>query len=252
MKGVDLVRDLAEEYNRDPEKFMSGAVDDRADVNGKEQKQLISINGVEFSCEDEKGRYHILGYGFDPAAEAINKAADHTHELRMEKFHSRLDFLKEEFGFVFKEEDIKALEAQGNPARPHVGNLMVKYGYAESKDDAIRNYINKKHFASLHIKPQEAIDAIIESGGIPVLAHPNFGDGSQYISGREVEERIAYLLDMGIRGIEVYYSRTSQEDMEQLLMLAEKHRLIVTCGSDYHGSNKTVRIGQTNVPNVSG
>ena len=33
------------------------------------------VTGVEFSCKDEKGKYHILGYGYDPEAEAAGKGA---------------------------------------------------------------------------------------------------------------------------------------------------------------------------------
>ena len=29
------------------------------------------VNGAEFSCRDELGKYHILGYAYDPAAAAM-------------------------------------------------------------------------------------------------------------------------------------------------------------------------------------
>ena len=33
------------------------------------------ISGAEFSCQDEKGKYHILGYRFDPEAEMLSAYA---------------------------------------------------------------------------------------------------------------------------------------------------------------------------------
>ena len=57
------------------------------------------ISGVEFSCRDEAGKYHILGYGYDPDGETIRQAVEKGHRLRMEKVLARLDFLKTEYGF---------------------------------------------------------------------------------------------------------------------------------------------------------
>ncbi|MBQ6554429.1 MAG: hypothetical protein IJL89_04270, partial [Firmicutes bacterium] len=135
----------------------------------------VFIPGVEFSCKDENGKYHILGYGFDPGNEAINSVVAHSHGLRMKKVTERLDFLKNEFGFSFPNEEITRLLSLDNPGKPHIGNLMVKYGYAETKEKAITEYINKIHFKSEYLTPERAISGILASGGIPVLAHPFYG-----------------------------------------------------------------------------
>ena len=41
--------------------------------------------GAEFSCKDEEGKYHILGYGFDPEEKAIRRLVEAGHSLRMKK-----------------------------------------------------------------------------------------------------------------------------------------------------------------------
>ena len=97
------------------------------------------IIGVEFSCKDHLGKYHILGYGYDPTAGSIRSIVDKGHSLRMDKMHARVDFLKDHFGFTFSQESIDALFSLDNPGKPHLGNLMVQYGYATSKEDAIDN-----------------------------------------------------------------------------------------------------------------
>lgn len=97
----------------------------------------VFIPGVEFSCKDENGKYHILGYGFDPENEQINALVDHAHALRMKKVTARLDFLRSEFGFAFSKEEISRLLSLDNSGKPHIGNLMVKYGYAETKETAV-------------------------------------------------------------------------------------------------------------------
>ena len=59
------------------------------------------LSGVEFSCRDEEGKYHILGYGFDPDSAPIRKVVETGHRLRMKKVTMRLDFLRTAFGFTF-------------------------------------------------------------------------------------------------------------------------------------------------------
>lgn len=209
------------------------------------------LTGVEFSCEDELGKYHILGYGYGVDAAPINEVVDTTQRLRMRKVTARLEFLTKEFGFEFPHEEIEALLANDRPGKPHIGNLMVKLGYAESKEDAIRNYINKVHIPSSHIRPETAIEGILASGGIPVLAHPIYGDGDDLIIGAEMEERLRHLMGLGIQGVEAYYSGFTKRMTNELLGYADTYDLFVTAGSDYHGTNKLVILGDTNLADVA-
>ena len=203
------------------------------------------LPGVEFSCKDEEGKYHILGYGYDPEAEAIKQVVEKGHSLRMKKVTARLDFLQSEFGFTFPPEELENLLTLDNPGKPHIGNLMVKYGYAETKEDAMNRYINLARIRSEYIRPEEAIQGILDSGGIPVLAHPSYGSGDQLILGEEMDRRLRRLMEFGLRGLEAYYSGFTGRIRRELLSFAEKYDLYVTAGSDYHGSNKLVELGDT-------
>lgn len=203
------------------------------------------LSGVEISCRDEKGKYHILGYGFDPVSEPVMRMIDTGHRYRMQKVRARLDFLKTEFGFAFPEEEIQHLLSLERPGKPHIGNLMVKYGYAESKEEAIGKYINQMRFHSEYLRPEEAIQGIILGGGIPVLAHPAFGSGEELIIGDEMEQRLKRLIGFGLRGVEAFYSGFTPKLRLQTLYFAEKFDLLVTAGSDYHGTNKLVALGDT-------
>ena len=208
----------------------------------------LFINGAEFSCKDEKGQYHILGYGYDENAPAISELVELGHGYRMSKFKKRLDFLKREFGFSFSEEDLEALFALDNPGKPHIGNLMVKYGFANSKEEAIDVYIDKFHAGSEYVRPEEAIGAIRKAGGVPVLAHPSYGRGDDLILGAAMEERLRRLTDLGLQGVEAFYSGFTKKIRDEVLSFAERFDLFVTAGSDYHGSNKLVRLGDTGLP----
>lgn len=203
------------------------------------------ITGTEFSCKDEHGKYHILGYGYDLDAPEIQGLVQRSHSYRMQKVQARLDFLKNDFGFAFPAEETEKLFALDNPGKPHIGNLMVKYGYAESKDAAITDYVNKCPYRSKYLRPEEAIEGILAGGGIPVLAHPAFGNGENMIRGEEMGRRLDFLIGFGLRGVEAYYSRNTEEIREEMLAFAKEKKLLVTAGSDYHGRNKRVRPGDT-------
>ena len=205
----------------------------------------LFIPGVELSCRDEYGKYHILGYGFDLGAKPINGIVERGHGLRMKKVTTRLDLLKSQFGFSFPDEEIEKLLSLDNPGKPHIGNLMVKYGYAETKEQAIHDHIDRVRFKSEYIGPAEAIESITESGGVTVLAHPFYGSGDELILGEDMENRIRRLTGYGLRGIEAYYSGFSEKLKREALALAQKYGLFVTAGSDYHGTNKLVKLGDT-------
>ena len=132
-----------------------------------------------------------------------------------------------------------------NPGKPHIGNLMVKYGYASTKAEAIDGYIERLNVKSGYFRPEEVITQVLASGGIPVLAHPSFGSGNQLIVGGDMERRVRRLTEYGLKGLEAFYSGFSDVLRRENLELAERNGLYVTAGSDYHGGNKTVRIGDT-------
>lgn len=205
------------------------------------------INGVEFSCKDGFGKYHILGYGYDPETEAIQSLVEKGHQLRMNKVLARLDFLENEYGFVFPEEEIRNLLAMDNPGKPHIGKLMVKLGFAGTKEEAIRNYINRLKIKIEYLHPEEAVQGILKAGGVPVLAHPFFGSGSQMIVDDEMVNRLKRLIGFGLEGVEAFYSGFSPDLIKQMLEYADLFGLYVTAGSDYHGKNKAVRLGDTKI-----
>ncbi|MBR3358396.1 MAG: PHP domain-containing protein [Solobacterium sp.] len=203
------------------------------------------ITGVEFNARDQFGQYHILGYRYDPEGESIRELEELGHRYRMEKLEARLNFLRDEFGFEFPEKDLETLYSMDNPGKPHIGNLMVRLGFTDTKETAITQFINKLHVRGKDIHPADVIIGILGSGGIPVLAHPAYGSGDQLILGDEMDKRIQRLMKFGLQGIEAYYSGFTPRIRNEMLGLAEKYDLYVTAGSDYHGKNKMISLGDT-------
>ena len=184
----------------------------------------IFLPGVEFSCRDEEGKYHILGYGFDPNSESMKKIVEKGHQNRLRKVRARLDYLQTKFGFRFPEEELKALFKLDNPGKPHIGNLMVRLGYAKSKEDAIKNYIDQLRIRSDYLRPEEAIAGILGGGGVPVLAHPAYGSGDELIIGEQLDLRVRKLTAFGLRGVEAYYSGFTPKLQEAMLSFRRPSR----------------------------
>ena len=202
------------------------------------------IRGVEFSCVFPGGKCHILGYGYDPANPVFRSALQEGAQLRQEKLRRRLAHLQERFGIAFTEEELHWLHSLSSPGKPHLGRLLLNRGLAPDLNSAIRTYLSGVPGRD-RIEAKTAIEAIRAAGGIAVWAHPLGGEGEKRLTRAEVEARLEILTGLGIQGLECRYSRYSNADEALLLGFARSHGLLVTGGSDYHGSNKKgIELGQ--------
>jgi len=220
-------------------------------ITAKDDYTPVFIKGIEFSCRDSFGKYHILGYDYDETKAEFTDVVKWSHEMRISKVKARIEFLKSEFGFSFSKDDIQKLFQNSNPGKPHIAKMMIKYGYASSVKEAFNNYLNRKKFPNEYLTPEKAIRAVIGGNGIPVLAHPAYGDGSQLIIGEDMDKRLKRLKEFGLQGIECYYSAFTPKLVQEMLDFADKYDFLVTAGSDYHGLNKLVMLGDTNLKKVS-
>lgn len=204
----------------------------------------IFLSGIEFSCRDGDGKYHVLGYGFDTKKESIRRAADITHNARLAKLQGRLDDLQRRYGFEFDENDYAELRSLKNPGKPHIAAKMIAHGYAKDVPHAF-SLMEGYRSTERYLSPLEAIDAILQADGIPVLAHGPLGDGGQDLSDEEIERRVLMMKECGLMGLECYYSGFTARQTGLMLALADKYNLFSTAGSDYHGTAKSVRLGDT-------
>ena len=110
-------------------------------------------------------------------------------------------------------------------------------GLAESVSDAFTRYLGRgqRYFVPRKtLEIDSAVEAIAQSGGVPVLAHP-----FQYKKDdRELRELIEHCMDHGLVGMECRYSGYDAEQVRYLEKLAEEYGLLKSGGSDFHGDNK--------------
>lgn len=216
-----------------------------AEIAGRVPEGVVFLPGIEFSCTAPSGKCHILGYGCDMRRGAFQEILERVGALRRTKLETRLAFL-EERGIRLPEEEIARLRGMPSAGKPHLANLMVKYGYAASREDAIRDTLNLCRTGSTRIPADTAIRAILASGGIPVWAHPLGGEGERETPEDQFQAVLSELLGCGLKGLECYYSKYPLARCRRLEGIAQEHRLLVSGGSDYHGANKKVAPGSLN------
>ncbi len=210
----------------------------------------VFIPGVELSAEENGRKYHILGYAYDLQSPVLTQLNDRIHRIRMKKVDEYFAYLQNTHHMTFDPEDIDRIKNLPNPGKPHIGNLMIQYGYASSLTEAIQGVLDHHHSDHRDISPEEAVESILAAGGIPVLAHGIYGDGRQYFDETELARRVDYLCDLGLQGMECYYSRYTDRDRALTKDLCLRHGLFATAGSDYHGSNKNVAIADHGLANA--
>ncbi len=203
------------------------------------------IPGIEFSCRMDSGTCHILGYACDAAHPAFQQALARGAALRGAKLEKRLAFLSQQ-GMTFPEEELERLRQIPSAGKPHLGNLLVRYGYAPDLQRAITQIINRCPTGSSRIDAKTAVQAVLASGGIPVWAHPLGGEGEREIG----PERFAAMLDeltgYGLMGLECWYSKYPPSLCGRLAETAAARGLLVSGGSDCHGENKSIPLGMLN------
>ena len=203
-----------------------------------------AITSAEFSCLDKGDSCHILAYGFTPDDPHILALVEKGEELRRKNFENRKNYLEKAHGIFFTEKELAWLFSLPKIGKPHIARILIARGLAKDTDDVIRRYLNgcKDHDARL--SAEEAISAILASGAIPVWAHPLGGEGEDHLAPHEFQSLAHRLVSYGIKGMECYYSRYNEEEIAFLLQQANALSLAVSGGSDYHGENKTVLLGE--------
>ncbi len=204
------------------------------------------IPGIEFSCKTGAGKCHILGYGCDTGHPAFLDAVEEGRKMRRENLKKRLDTLEHKDGIPFTEAEKEYLYSLPAAGKPHIAEILVKKGIVSEISQGIEKYLKGSRTGSDRISAETAVHAIAASGGIPVWAHPLGGEGEKRPAEGEFERQLEMLLSFGIRGLECYYSRYSAGESSFLRRQAEHHGLLISGGSDYHGSRKNIEPGCLN------
>jgi hypothetical protein len=210
--------------------------------------ELGFLTGVEISAEPPpsypgSGSIHILGYGIRLDDPELNRALEKLQEARRNRNPEIIERLKK-LGVAISMEEVEREAADGQAGRPHIAALLVKKGVAKSIDDAFDRFLSSGrpgYADKFRIECSHAITLINAAGGIPVLAHPCL---LELETEDQLEELLQEMTAMGLKGLEVYFTDHSPEQTRRFAELARRHELLMTGGTDFHGTTlPNVRMG---------
>jgi hypothetical protein len=200
------------------------------------------LTGVEISSEPPPsfscaGSFHILGYAVDVDHPDLNHTLSMLRDSRKRRNPQILELLSR-LGIEISLEEVRNSAGDSQLGRPHIARFMVEKGYVPSIDAAFDEYLGNgkpAYVDRFRFECEKTIKAILNAGGIPVLAHPLL------LGIREndiLEDLIAVLTEMGLRGIEVYYPEHTKNLIAYYSRLASHFNLLITGGTDFHGDIK--------------
>lgn len=210
---------------------------------GKRYKMEV-VPGIEFNTNIDRGELHILGYFFDYTDMKLLKLIDKIKNARFNRVISMVQKLRK-LGLNISFEDVLSkAKKDASLGRPHIARVLVESEYVSNIQEAFNKYIGSNCTAYVErykLEPEEAIEIIIKSGGVPVLAHPGILNNTKHMY---------RCIESGIQGIEVYHSKHTAEQTIKFESIAREYKLIPTGGSDCHGDpdcNGELLLGQVTV-----
>jgi predicted metal-dependent phosphoesterase TrpH len=202
-----------------------------------ERVGLEVIPGIEISAEHSPGSMHLLGFFIDIQHPALKERLEYLQRARAER-NPRMAEKLNKLGIDITFDEVLKASGGGQVGRPHFAQVLIEKGYVRSFQEAFDRFLKKgapAYVEKMRFSPEESIHFINEANGVAVLAHPNTLQLNGY---SELENLILRLVKKGLRGIEAYYPEHSALEVAQYKTLAERHGLLVTGGTDYHGIEK--------------
>jgi len=197
------------------------------------------ICGIELSTKLHGKSVHLLGYF--PSEDALGpfRAWVLEQQASRRERNGRLAIRLRELGLDVTVEEAEAL-GKGMTGRPHFAKLLVDKGYVSNLRQAFDDYLDESAKGYVYRREpgfSEGVAAIRQAGGIASLAHP-------IRVHEDVPALMPGLCDAGLNALEAYHSDHGPAETELYLQLARRYGLLVTGGSDYHGTMKPdVRLG---------
>ncbi len=234
------------------------AITDHDSVDGSKGALQIGIppslhflTGVEISAAHPpffpgSGSFHILGYAIHLDNRDLNQALGKLQEARKNRNPEILKRLNK-LGFRISLEEVTQAVGKGQLGRPHIAYAMLKKGFVASISEAFDKYLGDAGPAYVdkdRIECEQAINIIRAAGGVPVLAHPAL---LNIENDQKLDALLQNLMKIGLAGIEVYYPGHSPQQIRQYAELAGKYGLLMTGGTDFHGSiTPDIKMGSGN------
>ena len=197
------------------------------------EKGITFVKGIEININRQRGEFHLLGLGLKEVSPSLRSLTEKLQNERIERNKIIIDSMKAD-GFSVDYEELKAMFPEQSLGRPHIAAYLLEKRIVKRRQQAFDKYIGhgRPYYRSKQgAELKDALIAISESGGIPVIAHPL----SLYISWGKMESALSELRSAGIKGMEAWHPGAKVSSCRRLEELGRKLGFFITAGSDFHG-----------------
>ena len=201
------------------------------------------VPGMEISCRTDQGiSVHLLSYLHDPAHPGLLEEITKAKDARLTRAERMVTLLAEDYPLSW-DDVIHHVAPGATLGRPHIADALVAAGVVADRTEAFESILtSRSRYFVQHYAPDPAfaVELVRAAGGVPVFAHPVASARGRVVGERTYRE----MIDAGLAGLEIYHRDNPEEGRTFLRKLADRHGLLVTGSSDYHGSGKPNLLGE--------
>ena len=231
-----------------------------ADFEKKKIKTNLNIiPGIELDCSYKGKHFHILGYDIDVLSGDFSAWEKEFTRRELIAVPERIRKLQQ-LGFVLSGDEVFEKADNPIPQEELMAELILEnddnknnplltpyYPGGHRSDMPLINFywdfMSHGKTANVpveYLDIKDGISLIKDNGGIPILAHP----GANF---QEDIKTIDKVIKHGIQGLEVYSTYHNENQVKIFEQYANKGKIKITCGSDFHGKAKPlIEIGGIN------
>ncbi|MDE5865884.1 MAG: PHP domain-containing protein, partial [Lachnospiraceae bacterium] len=188
-------------------------------------KPIEVIPGIEFSSENEGKDIHVVGLYINYDAPAFQARLQSFVDSRINR-NIKMCRNLQEAGIDITFDKLCAENPGAVITRAHYAAYLTEHGYVANRAEAFAKYVgdNCKYYVPREkITPAQAVELILQAGGVPILAHPPL----YHMGNERLDALVGVLKQAGLMGIEAIYSSYSNQDERDMLRLAKKYDLLL-------------------------
>lgn len=200
-----------------------------------EEAGVHVIPGTEITTAWRGLPAHLLCYSSGFTGDILCSLATRIRDAQLNNTRDVFDVLIGR-GYRFPRAQDVLAHQNGHVLRP-VDNaqLLVAHGYTGTIEQAL-DVIREAGYRQTTVPLADAIEAAHASGAVAVLAHPGRGGGELHAFSVDELNELVTLLPLD--GIEAYYPTHTAEQVKIYSAFASARGLLVSAGSDSHGSTQ--------------
>ncbi|MBQ4768203.1 PHP domain-containing protein [Pectobacterium versatile] len=220
----------------------TAGLDEAQNAIAQQGLPLRLIPGVEISTLWENHEIHIVGLGMDiahPALTGLLQQQAECRQNRAEQIAARLEKNRIPDALA----GAQRLATGGQITRAHFARYLIELGIAANMNQVFKKYLAKGKIG--YVPPQwctipQAIEAIHQSGGMSVLAHP----GRYDLTAKWLKRLLATFAESGGIAMEVAQCQQAPDERTQLGRYARDFNLMASQGSDFHLPCAWIELGR--------